>query len=126
MKPKSETHTCVLKTGKLIDFHIAENHLKGHGIPYYKQMSGSTGVVAAMPLHPNMAPDIFFEIIVPNEFSIRAQGIIMALPIDSENQPGVWHFAPTKKQKHAWKILSAIILICGSIFLVLNVLEWVQ
>lgn len=49
MIPKSETHTCVLSTGKLTDFDLAETALKDNKIPFYKQTRSSTGLVEAMP-----------------------------------------------------------------------------
>ena len=114
---------CVLKTGKLFEHDIASNALKERKIPFYKQLETSSGLRLAMPFQPSMGPGTWYNILVHPEYADEARTIINDLPIDSSNDPDVWHFGPNIRIKKAWKIFIWFILVIGFLYLILGLIQ---
>ena len=124
MKTEDNTNfICVLKTGKLFEHDIASNALKEQQIPFHKQLETSSGLRLAMPFQPSMGPGTWYNILVHPKFADEAKAIINDLPIDSSNDPDVWHFGPNKRIKKAWKIFIWCILVIGFLYLILGLIR---
>jgi hypothetical protein len=80
------------------------------GIPFYKQMETVTGLKLAMPFQPAMGPGTYYNILVPERFSEEAIQILNGLPIDVTDNPDIFHFGASEKQKVEWKICALILL----------------
>jgi hypothetical protein len=122
-KEGNTNFVCVLKTGKLFELDIASNALKERDIPFYKQLETSSGLRLAMPFQPSMGPGTWCNILVHPEFADEARRILKNLPIDSSNDPDVWHFRQNKRIKKAWKIFICFILLVGFLYLISGLIK---
>ena len=123
---KTEDNTkfvCVLKTGKLFEHDIASNALKDREIPFYKQLETSSGLRLAMPFQPSMGPGTWYNILVHPKYVDEARKILNDLPIDSSNDPDIWHFGPKERIKRAWKIFIWFSLAIGALYLILGLIK---
>jgi len=89
----------VLRTGRLFEADMAVLALETAGIPHYRQEESSSGLVFAMPAAPSAGPGILWVIRVPEAVAEQAHSILEELPMEIEESPGVWGFAPTKDAK---------------------------
>jgi hypothetical protein len=124
MTEESDTkHICILRTGRLLDHDLAANTLTENGIPFYKQMETVTGLKLAMPFQPAMGPGTYYNILVPEKFSEEAIQILNGLPIDVTDNPDIFHFGASEKQKAGWKIYAWIILTITAIVFLANLVQ---
>ena len=70
-----------------------------------------------------MGPGRWYNILVHPEYADEARTILNDLPIDSSNDPDVWHFGPNKRIKKAWKIFIWFILVIGFLCLILGLIQ---
>ena len=124
MKKESDSnHICILKTGRLLDHDLAANTLTENGIPFYKQMETITGLKLAMPFQPAMGPGTYYNILVPERFSKEAKLILSELPIDLTEEPDLFHFGATDKEKSDWKFYVWVILAITAIVLLGSIVQ---
>ena len=116
-------HVCILKTGRLLDLDLAANTLTENGIPYYKQMETITGLKLAMPFQPAMGPGTYYNILVPERLSEEAKQILSELPIDLNDDPDLFHFGASEKEKSGWKIYVWVILAITAIILIGSIIK---
>jgi hypothetical protein len=124
MKEESNSnHICILKTGRLLDHDLAANALTENGIPFYKQMETITGLKLAMPFQPAMGPGTYYNILVPERFSKEAKEILAELPIDLTDDPDLFHFGASEKEKAGWKIYVWVILTITAIIIIGSIIR---
>jgi hypothetical protein len=119
----NSNHICILKTGRLLDHDLAANTLTENGIPFYKQMETITGLKLAMPFQPAMGPGTYYNILVPEKFSEDAKQILRELPIDLTDDPDIFHFGASEKEKVGWKIYVWVILAITAIVILANIIQ---
>jgi len=112
-----------LKTGKLLDHDLAADTLTENGIPFFKQMETITGLKLAMPFQPAMGPGTYYNILVPERFSEEAKQILIELPIDLTDDPDLFHFGASEKEKSGWKIYVWVILAITAIVFLFSVIQ---
>jgi len=109
-------HTIVFKTGKLHELDMAANVLSEEGIPFFKETESSSGVRLAMPFQPEMGPGTWYSILVPDQLKEQAKSTLSKLPFEIDNDPDIWHFGATEKQKRWWKTFAWLMLVLGALF----------
>lgn len=119
----NSNHICILKTGRLLDHDLAANTLRESGIPFYKQMETITGLKLAMPFQPAMGPGTYYNILVPERFAEEAKQILSELPIDLTDDPDIFHFGASEKEKVGWKIYVWVVLAITAIVLLANIIQ---
>jgi len=103
---------------------MAANALTENRIPFFKQLETSSGIKLAMPFQPAMGPGTFYNILVPERFLEQAKQILNELPIDVIDNPDVFHFGASEKEKRDWKILAWVILISTAIALIVSIASY--
>ena len=119
----NSNHICILKTGRLLDHDLAANTLRESGIPFYKQMETITGLKLAMPFQPAMGPGTYYNILVPESFAEEAKQILCKLPIDLTDDPDIFHFGASEKEKVGWKLYVWVVLAITAIVLLANIIQ---
>lgn len=102
------------------------NELNSAGVPAYGQEESSGGLVTSMPATPTQGPGVTWVVRVPEPAVENANRIIQSLPVDAEQEPGVWHFGTDKRSKRGLQILAAIFLIVIVVSLIDDVLGWLS
>lgn len=124
MKEESNSnHICVLKTGRILDHDLAANTLTENSIPFYKQMETITGLKLAMPFQPAMGPGTYYKILVPERFSEEAKQVLSELPIDLTDDPDLFHFGASEKEKSGWKLYVWVILAITAIIFIGSIIQ---
>lgn len=112
----------VFRTGRSYEALMVLNELGSAGVPAYGQEENSGGLVTAMPPTPTQGPGVTWVIRVPEPAVEDAKRVIESLPVDAEQEPGVWHFGPDKRTKRGIQVLAALLLIVIVVSLIGNVL----
>ena len=102
------------------------NELNAAGVPAYGQEESSGGLVTAMPTTPTQGPGVTWVVRVPEPAAENAKRIIQSLPVDAEQEPGVWHFGPDKRTKRGLQVLAAVFLVAFVVGLINDVLRWLS
>jgi hypothetical protein len=76
-----------------------------------------------MPFQPAMGPGTYYNILVPERFAEEAKQILSELPIDLMNDPDIFHFGASDKEKAGWKIYVWVILAITAIVLLANIIQ---
>lgn len=108
----------VFRTGRSYEALMVLNELRSAGVPAYGQEENSGGLVTAMPPTPTQGPGITWVVRVPEPAAESAKRIIQNLPVDIEQEPGVWHFGPDKRVKKGLQVIAAIFLIAIAVSLI--------
>lgn len=93
----------VLRTGKIFEADLAASVLEEAGVPHFRREQSSGGLTFAMPAAPSVGPGNWWVILVPEEAAEEARSILEQLPLDADNEPGVWDFAPSPQAKSFFK-----------------------
>ena len=102
------------------------NELNSAGVPAFGQEENSGGLVTAMPPTPTQSPGVSWVIRVPEPAAEDAKRVIQDLPVDAEQEPGVWHFGPDKRTKRVLQVVAAIFLTVLAVSLIDDVLGWLS
>ena len=116
----------VFRTGRSYEALMVLNELGSAGVPAYGQEENSGDLVTAMPTTPTQGPGVTWVVRVPEPAAENAKRIIQSLPVDAEQEPGVWHFGPDKRTKRSLQVLAAIFLIVIVVSLLDDVLGWLS
>ena len=116
----------VFRTGRSYEALMVLNELNAAGVPAYGQEESSGGLVTAMPPTPTQGPGVSWVVRVPEPAAEDARQIIRDLPIDAEQEPGVWHFGPDKRIRRGLQVLAAIFLVALVVGLIDDVLGWLS
>lgn len=110
----------LLRTGQLLEADLAASSLEEAGIPHYRQEESSGGLTVAMPAAPSAGPGVWWVVQVPAAMAEEARSILETLPIEVDDSPGVWDFAPTERGRSffrswawAYLVLFALALLWG-------------
>ena len=101
----------VFRTGRSYEALMVLNELEAAGVPAYGQEENAGGLVTAMPPTPVQAPGIAWVIKVPEVAVGDARQVIQSLPIEPDQQPGVYHFGPTAQTRRWIQIIAAAFLL---------------
>jgi hypothetical protein len=126
MKKNNTKFVCIFKTGKLYELDMAVNALTEKKIPFYREEVSSSGLRFAMPFQPSMGPGTWFAIIVPEVAVNEARNILEGLPFKVSNNPDIWHFGASKKERAAWRIYAWITLISTLLILVSLLIKYLN
>jgi hypothetical protein len=102
------------------------NELNSAGVPACGQEENSGGLVTAMPATPTQGPGVSWVIRVPEPAVEKAKRIIQGLPVDAEQEPGVWHFGPEKRTKRGLQIIAAVLLTVLAVSVIDDVVGWLS
>jgi len=116
----------VFRTGRSYEALMVLNELKSAGVPAYGQEESSSGLVTAMPPTPTQGPGVSWVIRVPEPAAEDAKRIVQGLPVDAEQEPGVWHFGPDKRTKRFLQIIAVIFLALIIASLVGDLIRWLS
>ena len=111
MKTDDTGFTVIFRTGRSYEIEMASNVLTENKIPFHLQEETSGGLKVAMPLRPTPGPGVWWSIHVPKEKIDEARGILSELPMQIDVDADVWHFGPSERMKHGWKVFAGILLL---------------
>ena len=102
------------------------NELNSAGVLAYGQEENSGGLVTAMPPTPTQGPGVTWVVRVPEPAVENAKRIIQGLPVDAEQEPGVWHFGPDKRTKRGLQVIAVIFLTVLAVSVIDDIVGWLS
>ena len=94
-------HTIVFKTGQLHELDMAANVLSDEGIPFFKETESSSAVRLPMPLQPEMGPETWYSILVPDQLIDHPKSVLSNLPFEIGTDPAIWHIGWRLRETNA-------------------------
>lgn len=116
----------VFRTGRSYEALMVLNELNSAGVPAYGQEENSGGLVTAMPTTPTQGPGVTWVVRVPEPAVENAKRIIQGLPVDAEQEPGVWHFGPDKWTKRGLQVIAVIFLTVLAVSVIDDIVGWLS
>jgi hypothetical protein len=123
--PKFKTDVELYRTALVYEAEMVSQALEEARIPYYRMEEDLGGLQLAMPAMPAQGLGIQYVLIVPGQMESQARALLGTLPLNREQDSGVFGFTSSDKSKswfraYAWVYLiviaSAFLLLLCSYF----------